>query len=198
MRVKKPTKENVADWTSWAEEGYSIADAQFSLSKQDTSNGTAKGTDGTMGFPVLPSYTSKGGSLSVNGNTVSGTDENGKKYSISFSNGKMTSWTYNGKSLISAGPDFNSYRDVDNDRWISSSYSNGSSLSVTSALRKSGNNATMSVEGSATGCSYTTDYTFYPDGTVDMKVTFSPSYLGKIHISPASVSVCSSLQTSRT
>lgn len=132
-----------------------------------------------MGFPVLPSYTSKGGSLSVNGNTVSGTDENGKKYSISFSNGKMTSWTYNGKSLISAGPDFNSYRDVDNDRWISSSYSNGSSLSVTSALRKSGNNATMSVEGSATGCSYTTDYTFYPDGTVDMKVTFSPSYLGK-------------------
>lgn len=175
LRVKKPTKANVADWTSWAEEGYSIADAQFSLSKQDTSNGTAKGTDGTMGFPVLPSYTSKGGSLSVSGNTVSGTDENGKKYSISFSNGKMTSWTYDDKSLIAAGPDFNSYRDVDNDRWISSSYSNSSSLSVTSALIKSGNNATMSVSGSATGCSYTTDYTFYPDGTVDMKVTFSPS-----------------------
>lgn len=175
LRVKKPTKANVADWTSWAEEGYSIADAQFSLSKQDTSNGTAKGTDGTMGFPVLPSYTSKGGSLSVSGNTVSGTDENGKKYSISFSNGKMTSWTYDDKSLIAAGPDFNSYRDVDNDRWISSSYSNSSSLSVTSALIKSGNNATMSVSGSATGCSYTTDYTFYPDGTVNMKVTFSPS-----------------------
>ena len=180
LRVKKPTKANVADWTSWAEEGYSIADAQFSLSEQNISNGTAMGTDGTMGFPVLPSYTSKGGSLNVSGNTVSGTDENGKKYSIVFdSSGKMTSWTYNGKSLINAGPDFNSYRDVDNDRWISSSYSNGSSLSVTSALRKSGNNATMSVEGSATGCSYTTDYTFYPDGTVDMKVTFSPSYLGK-------------------
>ena len=176
LRVKKPTKANVADWTSWAEEGYSIADAQFSLSKQDTSNGTAKGTDGTMGFPVLPSYTSEGGSLKVEGNTVTGTDNNGKKYSIVFnSSGKMTSWTYDGKSLIAAGPDFNSYRDVDNDRWISSSYSNWSSLSVTSALKKSGNNATMSVEGSATGCSYTTDYTFYPDGTVDMKVTFSPS-----------------------
>ena len=176
LRVKKPTKANVADWTSWAEEGYSIADAQFSLSKQDTSNGTAKGTDGTMGFPVLPSYASAGGSLSVSGNTVSGTDNNGKEYSIVFnSSGKMTSWTYDDKSLIAAGPDFNSYRDVDNDRWISSSFSNSSSLSVTSALRKSGNNATMSVEGSATGCSYTTDYTFYPDGTVDMKVTFSPS-----------------------
>ena len=175
LRVKKPTKANVADWTSWAEEGYSIADAQFSLSKQDTSNGTANGTDGTMGFPVLPNYTSKGGSLNVSGSTVSGTDENGKEYSISFSNGKMMSWTYDGKKLIAAGPDFNSYRDVDNDRWISSSYSNSSSLSVTSALIKSGNNATMSVSGSATGCSYTTDYTFYPDGTVDMKVTFSPS-----------------------
>ena len=175
LRVKKPTKANVADWTSWAEEGYSIADAQFSLSTQDISNGTAKGTDGTMGFPVLPSYTSTGGSLSVSGNTVSGTDNNGKKYSISFSNGKMMSWTYDGKKLIAAGPDFNSYRDVDNDRWISSSYSSSSSISVTSSLRESGSKATMSVKGSATGCSYTTDYTFYPDGTVDMKVTFSPS-----------------------
>lgn len=163
LRVKKPTNANVADWTSWAEEGYSIADAQFSLSSTSICQ------------PELPSYTSKGGSLSVNGNTVSGTDENGKKYSISFSNGKMTSWTYNGKSLISAGPDFNSYRDVDNDRWISSSYSKSSSISVQGSLRKSGSNATMSVSGSATGCSYTADYTFYPDGTVDMKVTFSPS-----------------------
>ncbi len=163
LRVKKPTTANVADWTSWAEEGYSIADEQFSLS------------NATIGLPELPSYTSAGGSLSVSGNTVSGTDNNGKEYSISFSNGKMTSWTYDGKSLINAGPDFNSYREVDNDRWISSPYEDSSSLRVTSALRKSGNNATMSVNGSATACSYTTNYTFYPDGTVDMKVTFSPS-----------------------
>ena len=162
LRVKKPIN-GAADWTSWAEEGYSIADEQFSLS------------NATIGLPELPSYTSASGSLSASGNTVSGTDNNGKEYSISFSNGKMTSWTYDGKSLIAAGPDFNSYREVDNDRWISSSYSKSSSLSVTSALRKSGNNATMSVGGSATGCSYTTNYTFYPDGTVDMKVTFSPS-----------------------
>ena len=175
LRVKKPTKADVADWTSWAEEGYSIADAQFSLSEQDTSNGTAKGNDGTMGFPVLPSYTSADGQLSVNGNTVSGTDNNGKKYSIVFnSSGKMTSWTYDGKSLIAEGPDFNSYRKVDNDRGFSPTFSHSSSMS-SSGLKKSGNNATMSVNGSATNCSYTTDYTFYPDGTVDMKVTFSPS-----------------------
>ena len=177
LRVKKPTKANVADWTSWAEEGYSIADAQFSLSKQDTSNGTANGTDGTMGFHVLPSYTSAGGSLSVSGNTVTGTDNNGKKYSIVFdSSGKMTSWTYEGKSLISAGPDFNSNRKVDNDGDSKNiSFINSTTTSIISALKENGNNATMSVEGSATGCSYTTDYTFYPDGTVDMKVTFTPS-----------------------
>ena len=176
LRVKKPTKANVADWTSWAEEGYSIADAQFSLSKQDTSNGTANGTDGTMGFPVLPNYTSKGGSLNVSGSTVSVTDENGKEYSISFSNGKMTSWTYDGKSLINAGPDFNSNRKVDNDGDSKNiSFINSTTTSIISALKENGNNATMSVEGSATGCSYTTDYTFYPDGTVDMKVTFTPS-----------------------
>lgn len=176
LRVKKPTKANVADWTSWAEEGYSIADAQFSISEQNTSNGTAQGTDGTMGFPVLPSYTSAGGSLNVENNTVSGTDNNGKAYSIVFnSSGKMTSWTYDGKNLIAAGPDFNSYRKVDNDRNFSPSFSNSSSLSITRALAKSNNNATMTVTGSATGCSYTIDYTFYPDGTVDMNVKFSPS-----------------------
>ena len=176
LRVKKPTTADVADWTSWAEDGYSIADAQFSLSKQDISNGTAKGTDGTMGFPVLPSYTSTGGSFSsASGNTVSGTDNNGKEYSISFSNGKMTSWTYDGKNLIAAGPDFNSYRDVDNDRSFKPSFSNSSNIIVTSPLRESGNKATMSVKGSATDCSYTTDYTFYPDGTIDIKVTFTPS-----------------------
>ena len=181
LRVKKPTKANVADWTSWAEEGYSIADAQFSLSKQDTSNGTAMGTDGTMGFPVLPSYTSAGGSLNVSGNTVSGTDENGKKYSIVFdSSGKMTSWTYNGKSLINAGPDFNSYRKVDNDRNLNDvSFTNLTTTSISSELTKSGNNATMTVkEGrySFLGSSalYTINYTFYPDGTIDMNVTFSP------------------------
>lgn len=175
LRIKKPTN-GAADWTTWAEEGYSIADAQFSLSEQNISNGTAKGTDGTMGFPVLPSYTSAGGSLSVSGNTVSGTDNNGKAYSIVFnSSGKMTSWTYDGKNLIAAGPDFNSYRKVDNDRNFEPSFSKSSNLSIKSTLAMSGNNAKMSVNGSATGCSYTIDYTFYSDGTVDMKVTFSPS-----------------------
>ena len=39
LRIKKPTN-GAADWTSWAEEGYSIADEQFSLS------------NATIGLPV--------------------------------------------------------------------------------------------------------------------------------------------------
>ena len=178
LRIKKPTN-GAADWTTWAEEGYSIADAQFSLSEQNTSNGTAKGTDGTMGFPVLPSYTSAGGSLSVSGNTVTGTDNNGKAYSIVFnSSGKMTSWTYDGKNLIAAGPDFNSYRKVDNDRNLNDvSFTNLTTTNISSKLTNNENNATMTVkEGSRLSLSstYTINYTFYPDGTVDMNVTFSP------------------------
>ena len=169
LRVKKPTTADVADWTSWAEEGYSIADEQFSLS------------NASIGLPELPSYTSAGGSLSVTTDgswssktyTVSGTDNNGKSYSIVFnSSGKMTSWTYDDKSLIAAGPDFNSYRKVDNDRNFVPTFTNSTNISVSSALKKNGNNATMTVKG---GSRYTTVYTFYPDGTVDMKVTFSSS-----------------------
>ena len=173
LRIKKPAN-GAADWTSWAEEGYSIADAQFSLSTQDISNGTAKGTDGTMGFPVLPDYTSAGGQLNISGNTVTGTDNNGKAYSIVFnSSGKITSWTYDGKSLIEAGPDFNSNRKVDNDGDSKNiSFINSTTTSIISALKKNGNNATMTVQGESR---YTTVYTFYPDGTVDMKVTFTPS-----------------------
>ena len=126
-----------------------------------------------MGFPVLPSYTSAGGSLSVSGNTVTGKDNNGKAYSIVFdSTGKMTSWTYDGKSLIAAGPDFNSYRKVDNDRNFNTTFTKATSMSISNGLTMSGTNATMTVKG---GSRYTTVYTFYPDGTVDMKVTFSSS-----------------------
>ncbi len=35
--------------------------------------------------------------------------------------------------------------------------------------------ATMTVQGNAKNCQYTIRYTFYPDATVDMKTTFSPS-----------------------
>lgn len=146
--------------TTWAQAGYAVAEEQFALNDR----------------PELAAHTAEGGSLAVAGNTVSGTTKDGKAFTISFNNsGKMSSWTFDNNSLMYAAPDFNSYRDIDNDRNCSYEFANTSSTSVTSSLAKSGNNAKMSVRGEATNCDYTIDYTFYPDATVDMEVTFSPS-----------------------
>ena len=145
--------------TLWAEAGYTVAEEQFEMQKR----------------PAMASHKAEGGQISVSGQTVSGTTANGKEFAIQFANGKMQSWTFDGSDIISQGPDFNSYRKVDNDRNFWASYANSSSTNVTAALNKSGDNATMTVRGTASGCSYTIDYTFYADATVDMKVTFSPT-----------------------
>ena len=143
--------------TLWADAGYIVADEQFSLTDRK---------EVTAG-----NYTANGGSVSVNGNTVNITTRDGKKSTISFSNGKLNSWNYNGTDLIYAAPDFNSYRDIDNDRW-SGSFQKSTSTSVTSKLTKEGNVAKMSMSG---GNIYTIDYIIYPDATIDMKVTFNSS-----------------------
>ena len=187
--------------TDWAEAGYTVADAQFSISPQVASS-DVQGTDGTMGNPSLPSYEAEAGNtFTIDGSSrkVSGTDKDGKAFAISFDeNGRMTEWSYDGKSLLNAdannvlasgaAPDFNSMRNTDNDIKCNITQVNHSSLEVTQSLseanseaseansdRESNKMATMSVKGTATNCTYTIDYTFYPDATVDMKVTFNPS-----------------------
>lgn len=176
----------------WAKAGYTVADAQFPLTTQDTSHGKAIGTDADMAYPTLSAYTAKGeGTLTVNttDNSVSGTSAEGKAFKMTFdkTSGKLTTWTYDGKNLMNAdanhlltgnaAPDFNSQRNIDNDLVSSITQVNHStSTSVTSALtQQSDGTAKMSMKGEATNCNYTIDYTFYPDATVDMKVTFSPS-----------------------
>ncbi len=143
--------------TLWADAGYIVADEQFSLTNRK---------EVTAG-----NYTANGGSVSVSGTTVNVTTRDGKKSTISFSNGKLNSWSYNGTSLIYAAPDFNSYRDIDNDRW-DGSFQKSTSTEVTSSLNIVGNVAKMSMKG---GSIYTIDYTIYPDATIDMKVTFTSS-----------------------
>ena len=151
----------LAEDEMWAYKGYPVAEGEFTLAS----------------WPKLPTVSTSSGSISVNesGTTVSGTTPSGKAWSIEFSNGKMSSWKYDDKSLMYAAPDFNSYRDIDNDRHLYATCVNSSNTSVTSRLAKSGSKATMTMEGSATNCSYTIAYTFYPDATVDMVVTFTPT-----------------------
>lgn len=148
------------DDASWANAGYAIAEEQFTLKER----------------PSLPQING-GGNLSVVGNSVSGTTSDGKKYEITFSgDGLLTAWTFDGKSFINAAPDFNGFRNIDNDRNIATTISKSqyTNHSITGTLSKSGDNAVMTQQGSGSLCNYTIAYTIYPSGVIDMKVTFTP------------------------
>lgn len=148
------------DDASWADAGYAIAEEQFTLQER----------------PSLPQING-GGNLSVVGNSVSGTTTDGKKYEITFSSdGQLTGWTFDGKSFINAAPDFNGFRNIDNDRNIATTISKSqyTNHSITGTLSKSGDNAVMTQQGSGSLCNYTIAYTIYPSGVIDMKVTFTP------------------------
>lgn len=178
----------------WAEAGYAIADAQFSISEQEATD-EVKGTDAPMGLPTLVAHQAEEDcealSIDNESRTLSGKDKSGKPFSITFDDkGKMTKWMYDGKSLLNAGtdgvlannaaPDFNSMRNIDND--VSSSIAQVNQSTSTEIV--SGNDlklsddklsATMRMSGTATNCTYVIDYTIYADATMDMKVTFTPS-----------------------
>ena len=164
--------------TDWAEAGHAIADEQFSLSS----------ADGSISEPTLSTAgtaQTAGSITSVSDNKVVGTDKDGKAYQVTFAeDGKMTSWTYDDQDLLqaNAGPDFNSCRNIDNDVSVGTGniamVSSSTSTKIVSGKALtlgSDGNATMSVSGTATNCTYTIDYTFYPDATMDMKVTLSPT-----------------------
>ena len=183
--------------TNWADAGYCVADAQFSLAERSSNTETseqASNADGSIGLPTLSSHQadSDGNTLSIESDSrkvIAKDSESNSVYEIAFdANGKMTQWSYKGKSLLNAdasntivsgaAPDFNSMRNIDNDMYSSIVQVNQStSTEITSALAydETKELATMSMKGIATNCTYTIDYTFYPDATIDMKVTFDPS-----------------------
>ena len=144
--------------TLWAENGYEVADEQFVVQSRNS---------------TLASHTADGGSLSVSGSTVNGTTKDGKTFSLTFSNGQLTNWTFNGQTVMASTPKYSGFFSIDNSR-NGNPYCSGSnnSYSVSNALQKSGNNATITVSGSSDR-SYTIAYTIYPDGVVDMAVNFN-------------------------
>ena len=75
------------------------------------------------------------------------------------------------------GPDFNSLRDIDNDRSQELQQMPMVSEAETRIVTQGGDEKgyTVTVEGRAANCLYTSRYTLYPDGVVDLQVVFSPS-----------------------
>ena len=154
--------------TLWADAGYIVADEQFSLTdRKEVTAGNYTANGGSVSVSTTGSWNSKA-------NTVSGTTKEGQSFSLSFNNsGQLTSWTFDGKELINEGPAFNSYRDIDNDRHCNFSFSKA--LPSKGSVSQNGNNVVAEVSGGGTNCSYTIKYTIYPDATVDMYVTLTPS-----------------------
>lgn len=75
------------------------------------------------------------------------------------------------------GPDFNSMRDIDNDRSQELQQMPMVSEAETRIVTQGGDEKdyTVTVEGRAANCLYTSRYTLYPDGVVDLQVVFSPT-----------------------
>ena len=153
---------SLRDDASWADAGYTPAEEQFILKER---------------ADKLPDVTG-GGSVTSGNNTVSGTTAEGKTFEIRFgSDGQMSSWTFDGQQLIAEGPDFNCFRDIDNDRSSdlqSMALSQWTSHRITKSFGKDGDNVTMTQSGSGTLCNYTIAHTFYPSSVVDMRVTLTP------------------------
>lgn len=161
--------------TDWADKGYQLADEQFVMQERQA---------------TLPAVAAEG-KLSIEGNRVSG-----KNFSVEFDqNGAPMSYVYKGVELLAAAPEYNDFRRIDNDsdgkQYEKDGNNDGTpgydygatgigSHEVTAqlALRESDGAATVSMAAKGWKSNYTTTYTVYPNGTMDMKVTFEPQRRG--------------------
>lgn len=131
----------------WAEAGYDVAEEQFALTSRPAM--AEHHTDGTV---------------SVDGNTVSGDD-----FAIAFSsNGTIASWTYRGSDIVvpATSPEYNNFRRIANDRY-SGTTSGTKSLTAAPTLNADGTATVVTAVGT-----HSFVYTIYPDGTVDADIAF--------------------------
>lgn len=179
----KTTPEKGAEYTvtvglvlksdkAWASKGYRLADGQFVIQPR---------------VDTLPAVAAKG-TLKVKGNTVTGKD-----FAITFNeNGAVESYIYKGHELLNAAPEYSDYRRIDNDtegkqalespndwnRGYDYAATGIESHKITSPLRKQKDRASIAMTADGTKAGYDVEYTVYPNGVMDMKVTFTPERRG--------------------
>ena len=172
------------DNTTWASKGYDLVQQQFALAA-----GEAGALPSVADPTFVENHTNKldkidvKGKLKVKGNTISGND-----FAISFADdGTIESWNYKGTELMvkDKGPDFNGFRRIANDN-ISLGATSGTAEGVkeevvalggvkhlAKAPKKQGRNVVVESTIESNGNTHTVAYIIYPNGTVDMKVTFT-------------------------
>ena len=178
---------NLKNNASWAKKGYSMVATQFKLGA-DAAVASVPVADPTFveqPHGTLPVIGKLKGKLKIEGRKVVG-----KNFAISFAeNGTIADWTFNGKQIVmpEAGPDFNGFRRIANDN-ISLGATGGVAENenkeegaisgqkhLVKAPTKQGKNVVVETTVGNGKDTHTIVYTIYPNGVVDMKVTFENS-----------------------
>ena len=178
---------NLKNNASWAKKGYSMVATQFKLGADAVvaSVPVADPTFVEQPHGTLPVIGKLKGKLKIEGRKVVG-----KNFAISFAeNGTIADWTFNGKQIVmpEAGPDFNGFRRIANDN-ISLGATGGVAENenkeegaisgqkhLVKAPTKQGKNVVVETTVGNGKDTHAIVYTIYPNGVVDMKVTFENS-----------------------
>ena len=178
---------NLKNNASWAKKGYSMVATQFKLGADAAvvSVPVADPTFVEQPHGTLPVIGKLNGKLKIEGRKVVG-----KNFAISFAeNGTIADWTFNGKQIVmpEAGPDFNGFRRIANDN-ISLGATGGVAENenkeegaisgqkhLVKAPTKQGKNVVVETTVGNGKDTHAIVYTIYPNGVVDMKVTFENS-----------------------
>ncbi|MBQ5628004.1 MAG: DUF4981 domain-containing protein [Bacteroidaceae bacterium] len=162
------------DAQTWADADYAIAAEQYTLAERNAA------------------------SLAVNGNeevslvkTTDGYKVSSSVMEMTFaSNGTMNSWTVNGKTIAVAGPEYDNYRWVENDKPTESlgeyNAKNGiTSKSATFTLSQDKKSVNIVINASGWFCKYVFKYTITADGAllVDAAYTVVPKDARRIGLS---------------
>ena len=144
---------------NFADAGHDVANRQFILKER-------------TGLPV---YTAKGNALKsqTKGDIISiGNDK--VKAVFDKNDGTLTTLQIDGTDMIADGLGFvyDNHRWIENDRFTDTS--NGLDSIASVDVKKSGKNVVVAVNRNGEKCDTKLVYTFYPDGTLDMDVTFLP------------------------
>lgn len=155
----------------WASKGYRLADEQFILNER---------------LPLQPIEAK--GKLRVEGNKVIGTN-----FAVEFNeNGALQSYIYQGRELLAAAPEYNDFRRIDNDtegKQALKDPNDGTpgydyaatgieTHQIISPLKKRKDRASISMTATGSKTNYSVTYTVYPNGVIDMQVTFEPQRRG--------------------
>lgn len=178
---------NLKNNASWAKKGYSMVATQFKLGA-DAAVASIPVADPTFveqPHGTLPVIGKLKGKLKIEGRKVIGDN-----FAISFAeNGTIAEWTFNGKQIVmpEAGPDFNGFRRIANDN-ISLGATGGVAENenkeegaisgqkhLVKAPTKQGKNVVVETTVGNGKDTHAIVYTIYPNGVVDMKVTFENS-----------------------